>query len=180
MLFMNTQFYLKNPNSSPFKNWISVGKYLEIQRKNMPYYGDLYHYAGNNPVRYVDPDGKWFFFDDMLYSSLCILLGNQDVSWWQGTLDSFIHSWKHPIDHAKNCYELYKLFFIWSDNKFGLEDFTRWHMKPSTDTEFGVEVDWFDAELTFFIKRKKKKTAQLPELDLSKIQGEVKIDDAND
>ena len=55
---MNTQFYLKNPNSSPFKNWISVGKYLEIQRKNMPYYGRLFHYAGNNPVRYVDPDGR--------------------------------------------------------------------------------------------------------------------------
>ena len=33
---MNTQCRLKNPNSSPSKNWISVGKYLEIRHKNTP------------------------------------------------------------------------------------------------------------------------------------------------
>ncbi len=55
---MTTQFCSKNPNLSPLKNWISVGKHLEIRRRNMPYYGDLYAYAANNPVRYVDPDGR--------------------------------------------------------------------------------------------------------------------------
>ena len=45
---MTTQFCSKNPNLSPLKNWISVGKHLEIRRRNMPYYGDLYAYAANN------------------------------------------------------------------------------------------------------------------------------------
>ena len=56
---MTTQFCSKNPNLSPLKNWISVGKHLEIRRRNMPYYGDLYAYAANNPVRYMDPSGEW-------------------------------------------------------------------------------------------------------------------------
>jgi hypothetical protein len=59
---MTTQFRLKNPNSSPLKNWISLGKHLEIRHKTIPYYGDLYAYAANNPVRYVNPDGR--IYDD--------------------------------------------------------------------------------------------------------------------
>ena len=165
----------RKTNISPSRSWIKYTK----RQPCAPMYGRLYHYAENNPVKYTDPTGKWFFFDDMLYSLLCKFFANQEESWWQGTLDSFIHSWKHPIAHAKTWYELYIVFFEWSDSKFGLEDFNRWHMKPSENTEFGVEIDVLDEELTFFIKRKKKKTAQLPELDLSKIQGEVKIDNAN-
>ena len=26
----------------------------------------MYHYAGNNPVKYVDPTGRWFGFDDII------------------------------------------------------------------------------------------------------------------
>ena len=40
--------------------WISTVKRIEIQRKKASRHinGNLYHYAGNNPVKYTDPDGR--------------------------------------------------------------------------------------------------------------------------
>ena len=46
-------------NSS--KSWLSAVRSMETRGKKqlLPSNGNLYHYGGNNPVKYTDPDGKF-------------------------------------------------------------------------------------------------------------------------
>ena len=57
---MKHQMHCKKIYSTSVHPWVSIAKQIEINHKlklNSPN-GDLYAYAANNPVRYLDPDGR--------------------------------------------------------------------------------------------------------------------------
>ena len=56
---MKNEVLTQKESSSFSYSWITSLKNAEIQLKKPCYHnnGNLYHYAGNNPVRYTDPNG---------------------------------------------------------------------------------------------------------------------------
>ena len=57
---MKKSLFTQKNNFSHNKNWSSLLKNIEIERKQavLKNNSDLYDYGANNPVHYIDPDGK--------------------------------------------------------------------------------------------------------------------------
>jgi len=75
-------FCRKKYKQSP-KKWISASSYPEFRRhlRLIPANAGLFHYAGNNPIRYIDPDGRSDFSFDY-------------ANYLRGQLKGFVHGTK--------------------------------------------------------------------------------------
>ena len=73
------------------KKWILASRRTGFRRNSalIPANAGLFHYAGNNPVRYIDPDGR-MYKNPFEKEFVCQVLGSKGVN-------AYEHSWKFSI-----------------------------------------------------------------------------------
>jgi hypothetical protein len=54
----------------------------------------VYHYAGNNPVKYTDPNGEFFGIDDLILSLIGNISGARKDGIIEGAIHNFKNTWK--------------------------------------------------------------------------------------
>jgi hypothetical protein len=119
---------------------------------------------GDNPVKYTDPDGKWFLIDDLFIAFYLKWKNNLEDKITKLMWASFFHSWQHPIEQGK----LWKAFY---------DDITHIIIKTNNpDFEIEIITDVDDRTLSINVRKRVKRAKILSDEELEeKINKDVNM-----